>query len=238
MPTPLLRLAVVMLAGWLALPQLAIADPEQAIFDLTLDGAAAGSLTVNDREPSAGYEISAALDLTATAGPDYSAVSSGSMTGPGLVPLHYAATDPARGDADVTFSGGAPYVAVDAPLAHPQWIANLSALKGALDPLTAFWSLARDVPVADACVLRVFLFDGRHLSQVVMFVPEISDGLVICQGEYRRLNGFTPEEMVAKQRFAFFLTYGPAGPESGPGMVHLREARFETLTGFGALKRR
>jgi hypothetical protein len=234
MSKPLLPRFALILLLWLSVPQHASADQGQADFDLTLDSAAAGVLTVEDRRPVAGYDIAATLDLTATTALDFSATSSGDVTGQRLVPLHYTATDPARGDADVTFSGGAPYVAVDAPLAHPHWIANLSALKGALDPLTAFWSLARDVPVADACVLRVFLFDGRHLAQVVMFVPEISDGTVICQGEYRRLNGFTPGEMVQKQRFAFFLTYGDAGR----GMVHLREARFETLTGFGTLKRR
>jgi hypothetical protein len=205
-----------------------------AVFDLALDGAHAGLLTLDVADRGPDYNVAATMDLTATPGTDYVARAQGKVAEHRLVPQHYTATDPVRGDADVIFSGGAPYVAVDAPLAHPHWIANLSALKGALDPLAAFWSLARDVPVSDACVLRVFLYDGRHLAQVVMFVPEIVDGTVVCQGEYRRLAGFAPDEMVRKQRFAFFLTYGDAGS----GMVRLQNAQFETLTGFGTLKRR
>ena len=88
---------------------------------------------------------------------------------------------------------------------------------GTVDPLTALFAVLRTVPEAEACMAKLVMFDGRRRSQVVLTAPQRTDDGITCRGEYRRLEGFSPEDMAEKSRFPFTLTYRAAGDGNGAG---------------------
>ena len=63
--------------------------------------------------------------------------------------------------------------------------------------------------------------------------PAAGGGLT-CTGEYRRLEGFSAEEMADKSRFPFSMTYAPL-PD---GRLRVTEIAMDTIYGKGRLTRR
>jgi Protein of unknown function (DUF3108) len=238
--TRICRKISVLVFGWviLVIPVRA----ENLTFDLLFPGTIEGRLGLGLVTGPGTYEVTARLrsdpPFGASAPLSLVAVASGRDTDRGLLPERFSAiadTGRRRSDTAVTFKAGLPSVQRDLPPQPPApGDVNPDLIGGAIDPLTALFIILRDQPIAGACGLKAYLFDGRRLSQVVLFQPQIGDGEVTCRGEYRRLKGFSPDEMLERQRFAFSLTYRAAGP----GMVRLAEARGETLYGPARLIRR
>lgn len=233
------RIAALLLAG-IGLVGPACAD--QLAFDLLFPGKIAGRLDLDVQSGADNYDVRAQLrsdpPFGATAPLIYSAASSGRITDRGPVPVRFSAvlsSGRRQSDSAVDFAASLPRVARDLPALPPApGDVNPDLIGGATDPVTALFIILRDQPISEVCTLKAYLFDGRRLSQVVLFQPQIADGEVACRGEYRRLKGFSPDEMTERQRFAFSLIYRAAGP----GLVRLAEARGETLYGPARLKRR
>jgi hypothetical protein len=238
--TGICRNAAVLVFGWviLVIPVRA----EDLTFDLLFPGRIEGRLGLDVVTGPGTYEVIARLGsdppLGALAPLSLAAAASGRDTDRGLLPERFSAiadTGRRRSDTAITFNAGLPSVQRDLPAQPPApGDVNPNLIGGAIDPVTALFIILRDQPIAGACRLKAYLYDGRRLSQVVLFQPRIEDGEVTCRGEYRRLRGFSSAEMVERQRFAFSLIYRAAGP----GMVHLAEGRGETLYGPARLKRR
>jgi Protein of unknown function (DUF3108) len=234
-----LRLAVWAIAGFFLA---AGVRAEPLVFDIAFPGKVAGQLTLNAQSGPGTYDLDARVrsdpPLGAETALTYGATASGRTDDRGFFPAQFEAvadTGRRRSDSAVAFRAGLPRVIRDLP-ARPAAPGDVdpALIGGALDPLTALFVILRDQPISQACRLKAYLFDGRRLSQVVLFQPQIEDGAVTCRGEYRRLKGFSPDEMTERQRFAFSLIYRAAGP----GMVRLAEGRGETLYGPARLKRR
>ena len=57
---------------------------------------------------------------------------------------------------------------------------------------------------------------------------------MICQGEYRRIAGFSKRDMEEKTAFPFTLTYAP----TADGQMHVELVEMETLYGTARMVRR
>ncbi len=90
------------------------------------------------------------------------------------------------------------------------------------------------MPAGQECDLALKLFDGKRSSRLTLGAPQAVDGGVACPGEYRRVAGFSAEDMAERSRFPFTVYLEPAGD----GMMRVREVVMETLYGNARLKRR
>lgn len=105
--------------------------------------------------------------------------------------------------------------------------------RGAVDPLTAIVMVLRDQPEDGLCQLRQRVYDGERLSEVVLLERRVEGEEIICEGVYRRLAGYAPEEMAERRQFGLRVTYAPAG-----GQMRAIRARAQTIYGAADLVRR
>lgn len=214
----------------------------EARFDVELRGLRAGVLTLHSLREGAGYAASARLETTGVAAllrrVRFDASVRGRVEGDRLVPLSY------RGDVDtgrresrtvMEYARGVPQVVEAAPpRASEPWHLDPAGQGGTLDPMSVIVSLLADVAPARACRLDLALFDGRRRGQVVL-APAGADGdRVICAGEFRRVAGYSEEEMAEARAFPFRLAYAP-----GPGeMLQVVEIEARSPHGRARLTRR
>jgi hypothetical protein len=211
---------------------------DQMTFDVTLKGIRAGLLSISGAVEGGSYAASGTLKTTGIVGAikkiRYDASSAGRVKGGRFTPARYseqANTGKRQSESVMAYKGGVPQVKVYNPPRDPApGDVDPAKMAGTVDPLTALYAALRDVPQDQACKLKVAMFDGK----VVLSSPETKDGVVTCTGEYRRLKGFSAEDMAEKQRFAFRLTYVPADN----GMLRVTEVSMDTLFGKGSLTRR
>ena len=103
---------------------------------------------------------------------------------------------------------------------------------GTLDPLSATFALFRDLPREALCTQRLTVFDGRRRSEIVL-AGDLTDQMR-CTGTYRRVAGFTEEEMAEQTEFPLTLRYRKAGD----GLYHVDQFRFRSSYGTAVLDRR
>jgi len=225
----------------LALPFTARA--EDATFDISIRGLTAARLTMTGQADARSYSAAGVLQsaglLSLVRAIRYDASVTGTVAQGRPVPARYtekADTGKRKSDAVMDYRAGVPQVKSYSPPRPPRVEEIDPATQGGtVDPLTALFFVVRAVPEAKACNLKLTLFDGRRRSQVTLAAPERDpSGALTCAGEYRRLKGFTPDDMAEKSRFAFRVTYGPAGP----GMLHVTDIAMDTIYGQGRMIRR
>ncbi len=215
---------------------------DQMVFDVTLKGIRAGLLSISGAIEGGSYAASGTLKTTGIVGAirkiRYDASSGGRVKGGNFTPARYsekANTGKRQSESVMDYKRGVPQVKVyNPPRAPAAGDVDPASMGGTVDPLTALYAALRDVPQDQACKLKVAMFDGKRSSQVALSKPQTKDGVVTCAGEYRRLKGFSAEDMAEKQRFAFRLTYAPAEN----GMLRVTEVSMDTLYGKGSLTRR
>lgn len=215
---------------------------DAAVFDISIRGISAATLQLGGSIEGRGYAAAGVLKSSGILGMlkriRYDANVSGSFIKGRFTPGRYvekADTGKRQSEAVMAYRRGVPQVKSYNPPRPPgQDGLDPATQGGTVDPLTALYAVLRDVPVAEACTVKVFLFDGRRRSQVVLTAPKASGDTITCRGEYRRLEGFSPEDMAEKSRFPFTLTYVPAAN----GMVHVSEIAMDTLYGKGRMIRR
>ena len=105
--------------------------------------------------------------------------------------------------------------------------------RGAVDPLTAMVMVLRDQPADALCRLRQRVYDGARLSELVLMERRTEGEKIICEGVYRRLAGYAPEEMAERRQFGLRVTYAPEG-----GRMRAIRARAQTIYGAADLRRR
>ncbi len=232
------------LAGLLALSLPAQADQtDRIVFDVILKGVTAGQLSINGKIEGASYGATGTLQTTGLVGMlkklRHDAAVSGSFRAGRFTPLKYSETAQRNGkviEHGIIYKAGTPVSVTRNPPRTPGALDVEPANQGGtIDPLTALYAVLRDVDRAEACKLDVKMYDGSKRSQVRLEAPQAAGEGVVCKGEYRRLEGFSPEDMAEKSRFPFTLTYAPT-PDGA--RLQVIEISTDTILGQGRLKRR
>lgn len=242
----LIRLLAVF-AWCLALPAGGMAaQADQGTFDLHIRGVTAGVLVFTGKNDGKSYSVAGKLESTGIAAMlrrvRYEAGAAGRIGNGRWTPARYeeqADTGKRQSQSRLEYRGGIPREMLKASRAGVPNYVDPATQKGTVDPLTALYALLRAVPPAEACRLKLTMFDGARRSQIALAAAEQGADGVSCAGEYRRIAGFSDKEMAEKTRFAFRVTYGPAeGDPAKAGMVQVVQVTMETLYGRASLTRR
>lgn len=231
------------LAGGVMLALTGALRAEEATFGLVLRGITAGSLSWSGSgDPGGDYTVRGVLKTSGFAAllkkVRYDAIAKGRIAGDGTYAVARYAEDADTGKRQsqsvMVWENGVPRIESYKPVrkARP-WDIDPAAQKGAVDPLTAMFAVLRDVPRGKECNIMLNMFDGRRASTLQLGAPEAKGTQVTCGGEYRRVAGFSPEDMAEKTRFPFTLTYAP----TTDGKMRVVEVAMDTLYGKARLVR-
>lgn len=225
-------------------PLPALADPvrDDAQFDLVMLGLTAGSVTFSGTQDGAAYAVSGRLQ---TAGVfaflkkvSYDAQSAGTVAEGKYTPQRYtekADTGERQSEAVMEYVDGVPQVkSYNPPRAPRKTDVDPASQGGTVDPLTALYATLRDVDPGQECATSVEMFDGRRASRLKLSSPAKDGENVVCDGEYRRVAGFSKKDLAKKTSFPFTLTYAP----TGTGKMRVTEIEMDTLYGQARLVRR
>lgn len=218
------------------------AKAEEARFSFVLRGITAGSLDWNGTGTAGGsYAVSGVLKTSGLAAlvkrVRYTATARGTITAKGsYLASSYsedADTGKRQSQSVMVWRKGVPAIQSYKPERQPRpYDVDPATQKGTIDPLTAMFATLRDVTPGEECKASLDLFDGRRASKLILGSPQKDGDNVVCTGEYRRVAGFSPEDMAEKTRFPFTLTYAPAGDR-----MRVVEVAMDTLYGKARLVR-
>lgn len=217
------------------------AQAEDARFTLVLKGLSAGSLTWSGSgEPGGAYAVRGVLKTSGLAAMlkkvRYDATAKGSITAKGsYVAASYvedANTGKRHSQSSMTWKKGVPSVQDSTERKARPWDIDPAGQKGTVDPLTAMFATLRDVAPGQECKVNVNMFDGRRATKLTLGGRAEKGSTVTCSGEYRRVAGFSPDDMAEKTRFPFTLTYEPVGDK-----MRVVEVAMDTIYGKARLVR-
>lgn len=222
-----------------ALP--AAAQTEQATFSLNIRGVSAGSLRIAGEVEGNRYAINGVLESGGLVGIlrriRYDATAQGRVTGGRFVPSSYAERSDNGGrkrSASMEYRSGVPQVkAYDPPRKQDEDDVDPATQGGTVDTLTALFVTLRDVPQGQECGMPLRIFDGRRVTEVAFSQPRRQNGTTTCNGEFRRVAGYSASDMAEKRVFPFTMTYTPQGDT-----MRVTEVRTDTLYGPARLTRR
>ena len=217
------------------------AAEDQAKFDLILKGIRAGSLSFSGVQDGATYTVTGQLKTTGLLSLlrkiRYDASSNGTVTGGRYVPSTYtenADTGKRQSQAVMAYKAGVPQVKSYNPPRPPKaFDVDPSTMGGTVDPLTALYATLRTVEPGAECKVSIVLFDGRRQSKVTTGERQDAGDQVVCQGEYRRLAGYSAEDLAEKTRFPFSVIYSP----TTEGTMQVTEVSMDSLYGKARLVR-
>lgn len=212
------------------------------IYDVSLRGIRAGTLTLNAEQAGTAYRVTARIESTGLGAAIRRVRFIGETTGT----IRNGRYRPARysEDADtgkrhtvsvIEYRRGVPtVVSYRADRDHRLAVVDPATQGGTLDPMTSLYAVLRDVPRDAACTARFVSFDGRRRTETALLsaTPQ-GDGL-ICAGLYRRVAGYSPEDMAERSQFPFTITYAPV-PD---GRLRVVEVTLDTTYGRALMKRR
>ena len=238
------RVALAVLAAVLA--AVLTASPSRAedpvVFDLSIRGIRAGTLSFSGEAAAGRYAVSGWLESTGLVGlvrqVRYDGQAEGSLRQGRFTPARYreqADTGKRQSESVMEYRRGVPQVKVYNP---PRDLGSdgvdPATQGGTVDPLTALFATLRDVPPGEECNQTLTLFDGKRRSQIVLDAPDAVEGGLACPGEYRRLAGFSADDMAEKTRFPFTVRLVPGAS----GLMQVDEVTMESIYGNARLKRR
>lgn len=222
-----------------ALP--ASAQTEQSTFSLTIRGLGAGSLRIAGEVDGGRYAVNGVLESGGLVGIlrriRYDATAQGRVAGGRFVPESYAERADNGGrtrSASMEYRSGVPQVkSYDPPRRADEDDVNPATQGGTVDTLTALFVTLRDVPQGQECSTPLRLFDGRRATEIAFSQPRRQNGTTTCNGEFRRIAGYSAKDMAEKRVFPFTMTYTAQGD-----MMRVTEVRTDTLYGPARLTRR
>ncbi|WP_128254270.1 DUF3108 domain-containing protein [Falsirhodobacter deserti] len=234
------KITLALLAFLLALPATA-QQTEQASYSLTIRGITAGSLRIAARVEDGRYSVNGVLESGGLVGIlrriRYDASAQGRVTGNRFIPSSYAERADNNGrtrSGTMDYRAGVPQVKeYDPPRRADEDDVDAATQAGTVDPLTALYATLRDVPPGQECGRSLRIFDGRRATEIALSQPRRQNGAVTCNGEFRRLGGYSAREMAEKRVFPFTLTYRPAGD-----MMRVTQITTDTVYGQARLTRR
>jgi len=234
------RLAPAVLAAVLAASSSHADDP--VVFDLSIRGIRAGTLSFSGEATAERYAVSGRLESAGLVGlvrqVRYEGQAEGSLRQGRFTPARYseqADTGRRQSESVMEYRGGIPQVKVYNPPRDlgPDGI-DPATQGGTVDPLTALFATLRDVAPGGECNQTLTMFDGKRRSQLVLGAPSPVEGGIACPGEYRRLAGFSADDMAEKTRFPFTVRLVPGVS----GLMQVDEVTMESIYGNARLKRR
>lgn len=215
---------------------------DEGRFDVVLRGIKAGQLVFQGVQSGNNYAVAGKVQSTGLVGRlvkfSYDAKARGSYRNGRYTPTEYteaADTGKRQSTSVMRYRSGVPQVRdITPPRAAAAYDLKPSTQGGTIDPLTAVYALLRDVDAARACQVDLKMFDGRRRSQITLKNPTPqADGSLLCSGEYRRLGGFSPEDMAERSRFPLTMRLTPVGDK-----MRVTEIRTPTLYGDAILRRK
>ncbi len=209
-------------------------DAEAVSYTISVSGLTAGRMALAANHDGRSYALTSNTASAGLAGlfRSFSVTTRarGSERGGRLIPQRYVAqTEGAREGrgAELEFADEVASVIKadahrdDAPLVDP------AQHRGAIDPLTGLYTVLRDTDRSTACQLDFKMFDGHRISRVTVASPQAEGEGLICQGVYRRVDGYPPEELAKRSAFPFLVTYRPAAD----GRLQVAEVSMDSLFG-------
>lgn len=216
---------------------------DQAVYGIYLLGFKVGVLEFQGQADESRYSASGVIRSTglvaAIAKVRYEAATTGRVSGGRLVPQTYrekADTGTRQSQAVMRYRRGVPQVKeYDSPQGRRSDHAVDPATQGGTyDPMTAVYSVFRDVPPDELCNRTIHTFDGQRRGEVTLSEPRVSGDKATCKGVYRRVAGFSAKEMAEKRRFPFDLTF----IRLDNGWWRLKRITTETTFGRATISRR
>ena len=215
---------------------------DNASFDLRIRGISAGSLVFSGVQEGAGYAVNGKLQSGGLVGMlkrvRYDAQAQGRISKGRYVPSSYseaADTGKRQSQAVMGYRAGVPQVTQYQPAQKPRsYDVDPSTQGGTVDPLTALYATLRDVDAGQECNRSLQIFDGRRRTELVLGAPQATAAGVSCAGEFRRVAGYSADDMAEKTRFPFTLSYAPVEG----GRMRVVEVATDTLYGRATLTRR
>ncbi|MGL6210463.1 MAG: DUF3108 domain-containing protein [Paracoccaceae bacterium] len=228
------HLQQLLLAGALGFSAMA-AGAETADFDVTLKGLKVAELSLTSSVAGGDYDVQLTIRSEGLAGVvkrvRFAAAAQGGI-GNSFAPVRYvekADTGRRQSDVEIVYDGGVPQVLrYTSPRKDGPELLDPATQGGTLDPATALYVGLRDLPAGQSCAADFAVFDGRRRSAF-----SLSGDGVTCTGSYRRIAGYTSEEMAERTRFPIEMTYAPE-----EGVMRVIEASVQTIYGKVRLKRR
>ncbi len=214
----------------------------EATFTVRISGITIGRMQLTGVESGSSYS-SAALITSAGAARvfrdfSYTARSQGRLSRGRLIPVRYeekADTGRRQSESILEYSRGIPRLTrYTSPKAAGPDSPDPSTQGGTLDPLSALYALLRDQPAAGLCNATLALFDGKRRSQIRLGAPQAVQGGIVCAGEYRRVAGFTLDELARHTTFPVKVLYAP----SAGGMMQAAQVEVQSVYGPATLVRR
>ncbi len=102
-----------------------------------------------------------------------------------------------------------------------------------VDPLSALFLVMRDQSGDGVCTLNQTMFDGVRRTQIVLELNRRVGGLVECTATFRRLAGYTADQLKAGREVRIALNYRTRGD-----LAELQSVRFGSTYGPVTLTRR
>jgi hypothetical protein len=184
---------------------------EQTRFDVVFRGLHVAEVTLVAEERGGTYALAGRVQSTGLARlfarVRFRMQAEGALSAGAPWPRRYAEdVDTGRRVSSVVmgFAEGVPEILAQTPAPGPE-AAPPDAAAGSVDPLSALWWVARggDAP----CDWRLSIYDGARRSEITLGPTEGGEAVLTCDGEYRRLAGFPPEDMAEQQSFPFTTRY-------------------------------
>ena len=233
--TKLSKAVLVAAMALIASPALLRAE-ESGTFDMILFGIRAATLSYAGKIERGRYAASGALRTTGllslVSDVGYTAQVQGRYRNNRFEPRLYRETardDDGTYSAEMRYRAGVPQPKGYSPgSATPQGGLNPAGQAGTVDIMTVIFAVLRDQTRDALCDVSVQMFDGVRRGQITLAEPIVkSNGQIDCSGEYRRVEGFSAQQMAERQRFPFTLTYTPQDADQ------FRVTRVITETTFG-----
>ena len=134
---------------------------------------------------------------------EYTAKTKGQIKDSEFIPKNYVEYRNKKGKkstASLSYELGIPQIRLYSPprKTNSETI-NPETQKGTVDPLTAIYATLADISNGKLCELNLKVFDGKRKSSVKL-IPILKErkGLIMCFGEYKRIAGFSKEDMEEK----------------------------------------
>ena len=198
------RFAVAVFSACLAALPSHAEDP--VVFDLSIRGIRAGTLSFSGQATDGRYAVSGRLEsaglVSLVRQVRYDGQAEGRLQQGRFTPARYreqADTGKRQSESVMEYRRGIPQVKVYNP---PRDLGSdgidPATQGGTVDPLTALFATLRDVAPGEACNRTLTMFDGKRRSELVLGAPAAVEAGIACPGEYRRLAGFSADDMAEK----------------------------------------
>lgn len=215
-----------------------IAKAETVGLNLYALGIKAGTITINATDNGKSYSVKGAVVPTALLKKikdvGYSGVASGHVKGTQYFSKRYSGntkTGSRHSKVKMHWNGTTPVVDSYQPNREKRaYDISPSAQKGTIDLLTSAYLTFKTAQPDTLCNATHKMFDGRRRSQISLGTPKISSNVATCKGSYKRLAGFSPDDMKEKTTFPFTIHY----EKQSDGSYRFKE--FNAQATFGKIR--